>query len=431
MNQNKAPNNKESAFADAYLRRSVPNEVFINDPPDKYLKYIVIIPAFIESGLIKSLDSLFKCDDIEEGIEVLIVVNSPWSTDEASLRFNLEIKEKAKSWAKDHNKIGMKFHFIHWDAIDPKNSGVGFARKAGMDEAVRRFNKIGKPDGIILSLDADVLVDKNYFRAVRTHIRENKGIDGFNIHFEHPLDGGFEEKVYEAIAQYELHLRYYVQALRYAGHPNTYHTLGSAFGVRADVYCKQGGMNKRQAGEDFYFLQKIFDLGNFSECNSTRVIPSPRPSNRVPFGTGPMVRDFLKEEKELKTNNPELFVILKDFLKHTSNFYEKTKNSDFNFINDLHPVLGEFLKMNNIEYKLTEIQNNSSSEEAFIKRFYRWFNMFRVLKFLNYSKNEFHDVPVKDAARILLMKGKFNLNFKAQTQTKDLLRFYREIQKDR
>lgn len=429
MNQNKPQNNKESAFADAYLRRSASNEEYIEDPPDKNLKYIVVIPAFIESGLIESLDSLFKCDDIEEGIEILTVINSPWRTDAASLRLNHEIKEKAKAWAKDHNKSEKKFHFIQQDAIDPKNSGVGFARKTGMDEAVRRFNKIGNPDGFILSLDADVFVNKNYFRAIRTHIRENKNTDGFNIHFEHPLDGDFEEKVYEAIAQYELHLRYYVQALRYAGHPNAYHTVGSAFGVRADVYCKQGGMNKRPAGEDFYFLQKIFDLGNFSECTSTRVIPSPRPSNRVPFGTGPIVRDFLNEENELKTNNPELFVILKDFLKHTSNVYEKTKNSDFNFIHGLHPVLGKFLKMNNIKGKLIEIQNNSSGKEAFTKRFYRWFNMFRVLKFLNYSKNEFHDIPVTEAARILLMKEKFNPNFREQA--KDLLRFYREIQRNR
>ena len=84
---------------------------------------------------------------------------------------------------------------------------------------------------------------------------------GCSIYFEHPLHGPLEPKVYEAIAAYELHLRYYVQALRYAAFPYAHHTIGSSMAVRADAYAKQGGMNKRQAGEDFYFLHKIIPLG--------------------------------------------------------------------------------------------------------------------------------------------------------------------------
>lgn len=425
MNRNKNQN-KISGFADRYLERSVPAGEFIEDPPDKNLKYIVVIPAFNESGLIKSLDSLFMCNDIPEGIEVITVINSPWEADNASSQLNQKIKEEAEEWAKLHNTGQKKFYFILQDAPDPKNSGVGFARKTGMDEAIRRFNERGKPDGIILSLDADVVVEKNYFQAIDTHLRKNIDTDGFNIRFEHPLDGEMDEKIYEAIAQYELHLRYYVQSLRHAGHPNAYHTVGSAFGVRADVYCKQGGMNKRQAGEDFYFLQKIFDLGNFSECNLTSIIPSPRPSNRVPFGTGPVVEDFLKEEKELTTNHPELFEILKDFLSQTPVIYERTTISDFAFLDNLHPLLTNFFRMNSIEQKLMEIRNNSSGKEPFIKRFYRWFNMFRVLKFLNYSKKEFHDIPVTEAAKIFLMQE--GISYKSGAQTKDLLKIYRDLQ---
>ncbi len=426
MNRNKHQN-KRSGFADRYLERSVSAKEYIKNPPDKNLKYIVVIPAFKESGLIESLDSLFMCDDIPEGIEVITVINKPWEADNSSSQHNQKIKEEAEEWAKLHNTDGKKFYFIQRDAPDQKNSGVGFARKTGMDEAVRRFNQIKKPEGIILSLDADVIVENNYFLAIHTHLRKNIDTDGFNIRFEHPLEGELDEKIYKAIAQYELHLRYYVQALRYAGHPNAYHTVGSAFGVRTDVYCQQGGMNKRQAGEDFYFLQKIFDLGNFSECNSACVIPSPRPSNRVPFGTGPVVENFLKEEKDLTTNHPELFQILKDFLSLTSVIYEQTMTSDFAFLDNLHPLLTGFLRKNNIEQKLIEIRNNSSGKEAFLKRFYRWFNMFRVLKFLNYSKKEFHDIPVTEAAKVFIMKE--GISYTPRSNAKDLLKIYREIQK--
>ena len=91
----------------------------------------------------------------------------------------------------------------------------------------------------------------------------------------------FEPVVYDAITQYELHLRYYLNAVRSTGYPYAYHTVGSSFTVRADVYCKEGGMNRRQGGEDFYFIQKVAQRGNFSECNATRVVASPRPSDRV------------------------------------------------------------------------------------------------------------------------------------------------------
>ena len=75
---------------------------------------------------------------------------------------------------------------------------------------------------------------------------------------------------------------------------------------------RQGGMNKRQAGEDFYFLHKIIPLGHFGEINTTRVIPSPRPSDRVPFGTGRAVRDYLATHK-FETYPLEAFRDLKQF----------------------------------------------------------------------------------------------------------------------
>ena len=65
----------------------------------------------------------------------------------------------------------------------------------------------------------------------------------------------------EAIMKYELYLRYYRLALEYTGHPHAYHCIGSAFAVRTLDYVAQGGMNKRQAGEDFYFLQKLIATG--------------------------------------------------------------------------------------------------------------------------------------------------------------------------
>ena len=79
-----------------------------------------------------------------------------------------------------------------------------------------------------------------------------------SIYYEHPVAGlAFSENLYEGIANYELHLRYYVWALRSIKFPYAFQTVGSSMLCRASSYVRYGGMNRRKAGEDFYFLQKI------------------------------------------------------------------------------------------------------------------------------------------------------------------------------
>ncbi|MPN47535.1 hypothetical protein SDC9_195138 [bioreactor metagenome] len=64
--------------------------------------------------------------------------------------------------------------------------------------------------------------------------------------------------------------------------------------VRGEAYVKAGGMRTRAGGEDFYFLQAVRKIGEMGDIFSTRVHPSARPSDRVPFGTGPRVRKIIE-----------------------------------------------------------------------------------------------------------------------------------------
>ncbi len=118
----------------------------------------------------------------------------------------------------------------------------------------------------------------------------------------------FPEDIYRYITLYELHLRYYIQGLRYSGFPYAFHTVGSAIAVKAFQYVKAGGMNRRQAGEDFYFVQKLVPLGGYFALNSTTVYPSPRESFRVPFGTGAAISRLMNNPgEEFLTYNFEAF----------------------------------------------------------------------------------------------------------------------------
>ncbi len=123
------------------------------------------------------------------------------------------------------------------------------------------------------------------------------------------------------ITLYELHLRYYFQGLAYSGFPYVFHTVGSAIAVKALPYVKAGGMNRRQAGEDFYFIQKLVPAGGYFNLNSTTVYPSPRTSSRVPFGTGASMAQTNSEQGSIfLTYNIQAFKELRTFFSITESF---------------------------------------------------------------------------------------------------------------
>lgn len=156
-------------------------------------------------------------------------------------------------------------------------------------------------------------------------------------------------------------------------------------------------MNRRQGGEDFYFIQKVSQRGFFSECNSTRVIASPRPSTRVPFGTGPVVKRLTGGSDLLATCHPVPFLMLRDLFEGLQIFYPG-KNHD-QFLESQPRVLLDFLEGQHFNQALHEIRKNSGSPAASRKRFWRWFNMFRIMKFLHYARDHgYPDLPAGVAA---------------------------------
>ena len=220
-----------------------------------------------------------------------------------------------------------------------------------------------------------------------------------------------------------MYLRWFKLNLEYCNHPYAYFTIGSCIGVRSSAYQKQGGMNKRKAGEDFYFLQKIFPLENFKEINSTTVYPSARLSDRVPFGTGA----FLNQHKEgnvleYKSFNPSLFEELKSFIDLLNDIFESEKLVQSN----KYPTLLKFLETINFHNHLKEIKANSKGYAAFRKRFFRWFNGLMVLQFLHFGQKEgVSDVSLIESCYYFLQQ----IDFKYNTRKKNLLNLLKTYQK--
>jgi len=411
-------------FADAYLVKAGLREAIFEPEPHPGLNIIVTIPVFHESGLERCLDSLFQNTSVFEEkfhAEVLILINAPADAPAEILEHNLGTLKATREWIADHPHPCMDFHVWLDHSFGKKEAGVGTARKILMDEAVRRFNLLERPEGIIASMDADAVVQPNYLEALVDHFQDKtasrsstgSGPDGCSVRFEHPLapdspkdfpaDRPYSPSVYRAITQYELYLRYYLQSVRYTGYPYAYHTVGSSFAVRADIYCKEGGMNRRQGGEDFYFIQKVAQRGNFSQCNATCVFPSPRPSERVPFGTGPAVGRLSEGDDPLLTYDPRPFGMLKDLFAGIGNPEVHNDSGLGNLKGPWSEPLQSFLENQDFNGALNEIRANSASARAFQKRFWRWFNMFRIMKFLHWARERaYPDIPVGDAAAELL-----------------------------
>jgi hypothetical protein len=398
----------------------------INSTPAENVGIIIAIPCFNEPNLTDTLLSLWNCRRPHCMVEVIIVINHTEKSTSEVVCQNEKTVQELDRWITLHLDNTIKFHRIYEPAMPVKHAGVGLARKTGMDEAVYRFNLIQNLQGIIVGFDADSQCDPNYLEEIEKHFLNHPKTPGASIYFEHPLDSpSFPAHTNEGIILYELHLRYLNQGLRFTGHPHAFHTVGSSFAVRAGAYVKQGGMNKRQAGEDFYFIQKIIALGNYSEISTTRVIPSPRESDRVPFGTGAAMKKWVATAGEIFTTyNTEAFSVLKSFFLLTEKLYGAEKSEYPDIISLLHPAMVTFLNDNHYTEEIQQIKKNTNSLVSFTNRFYNWFTVFKIIKFLNTSHtNYFEMMDVLVAAQTLM--GNTTISDK-----KEMLLFYRNIERN-
>ncbi len=372
----------------------------ISHLPEEDLGIVVVIPACNEPDINNAISALYNCDRPTCSVEVIVIVNASETALIDLKEQNLKTYQDCLSW--QHKTAEKKFRVFALleNYLPAKHAGVGLARKIGMDEAVRRFYTVGNENGIITCFDADSSCATNYLTELYAHFKLNPKTPACSIKYAHPTFGSeYEPLTYLGITYYELHLRYYNQAVRATGFPNAYHTIGSSMAVRSDAYQKQGGMNKRQAGEDFYFLHKIMLLGNFTELNTTTVYPSPRSSDRVPFGTGKAIGDYLKNtDKGYYTYNLKAFQYLDIFFKNIPEFYLSAP--PLVTLGGVIPyVLIDFLNAYFFDERIAEIRKNSSSFNSFQKRFYSWFNAFMILKFVHFVRDNAHpNVRVEKAA---------------------------------
>lgn len=378
-------------FADRYIDRNIVYPAFLKAPVSPSLSMIVMIPCLNEPEIIRTLESLWVCEPVNSACEVIVAVNDSENSRPEIKRFNQETYDLLRIWKDKNDRPDLALHPIYASEVNAKHAGAGMARKIGMDEAIRRFNSLNRPDGVIISLDADCLVSTNYLKSIESYFASDKSNFAATINFSHRIDEMDDPRQRKGIRLYEDYLRYYKQAHDFTGFPNSIFTIGSAFAVRAEAYVKQGGMNRRQAGEDFYFLNKLTHLGLVGEINEACVLPSARVSDRVPFGTGAAMTKWMNEDGDLAmTYNCAAFKDLKLLFDSVDELF-RIDDPNLEIKHAEWPVsIQEYLSLIDFRLKLQEINKNSSSRFSFRKRFFQFFDAFVIMRFLNLSHLKFY-----------------------------------------
>ena len=378
-----------------YLKRSEIRPLEPSVPAGK-ISGAVVIPALAEYDFLpETLSSLKKANPSANSTIAIIVINSSPETPAEKVAENEKILAALRKGDTEFcggMECGRELFWIDASSKDRQISekgGVGEARKIGMDSCLELFKQETLNDKLFFCLDADTLVSGNYLSASFEYFKKHKNIQAATVNFAHRAGENAAE--HAAIELYENFMRSYVDALEFAGSPYAFFALGSAIVCRAEAYVRAGGMRARNGGEDFYFMQAVSKFGDCAVINNALVQPSARPSDRVPFGTGPKVREIVNGH-ELLFYNPEIFKNLKVLLDTVNNL---TKPEEFKLLPQIlaencDATTLEFLKQNDFESIWEKVFKNTKQETSYLKKaFHVWFDAFRTLKYIHFSETQY------------------------------------------
>ncbi len=384
---------------------------------DKKFSNIVVIPAIQESEKIKPLlASLLENDKkyLNRSLFVFVINNLKSSNNEIKTD-NRKSLEYLRDIIFEKSDYGINIGLVDASSsgleLPEKDGGVGLARKIGMDLALTQFDYSNSDINILICLDADCTVSNNYLASIIQSFNQSN-IHAAYVEYEHILLKNKQNQL--AIICYEIFLRYYVLGLHYADSPFAFPTIGSTMICDYESYIKIGGMNKKKAAEDFYFMEKLAKITEIKKISDARVYPSSRGSWRVPFGTGQRVNRFSAgTHNEYLLYDPKSFYILKSWLKIYNSKEILDAGLYLKSAEAIHKSLYDYLVQNSFEDSWNKILKNSKSDEQNQKQKQIWFDGFRTLKLIHYLRDYgFPPVNMFEALDQYFELTNYNLQFK-------------------
>lgn len=376
---------------DKYLLKYAEKGVHEIDVVMDVYDYVIVIPICNE--LSDCLDTIFSEIDKSLSVLVVLVVNSPSTninpkyqinnikyinklTNKSNLNYHLsnhcrllKFSDKFDTVLVDRNSDGLQ--------ID-ENLGVGLARKIGCDIALKCYQSGRIKTPWIFSTDADVILPKNYFKQIHQFKSEYSAIV---MDFEHVSNDALLNKLQ---FYYDFKIRYYHAGIIFAGSTYDYIPLGSTLIAGMKCYAQVRGFPKKNAGEDFYLLNKLAKIKPIAyKKNTTRIKIKSRFSNRVPFGTGPALIKInaLDSINEYLYYHPRCFELLKLWIEYLKLMWSENK---LNIKSPDLPELSEIYVFFNCQSVFEKSQSQITSENRWLQFVQQWFDSFKTLKAVHF-----------------------------------------------
>lgn len=370
----------------------------------------IVVPSYDEG---ENLDALFESLSTlkdADGLGVILVINEKVSSDAS-------VKARHKLWLQTIQEDGFEFvdfqksHFLVGSLCEiptvvvnktaehafESKQGVGLARKIGSDLAVFFYTLAGRDQSFIFHTDADAILPENYFSAwEQSKLPDPKKVSLITHRYQHILPEGASAEQAFAMQAYEHYLYYYADSLRDAGSPYGIQTVGSCLGFSVLAYCQVRGFPKREAGEDFYLVNKLLKVGKAMESPCDPIQLQGRVSYRVPFGTGASIGRISSygSRSDYKIYNPEVFKVLKKLLRFANDKLEGGEAAlDLEF-----DVRGS-VENSGFFVGLDRARTVSSNHEVRLKAFHDWFDGFKTLKLIHLLRDQHYS---NIAAEVLL-----------------------------
>ena len=359
----------------AYLARYGEPEAAVAPMPSGEYDKLVVIPCYDERP--GCLDEVLG--EVEGSLLAVVVVNAPEDAPPGPLARTRALwasltggSNEPLLWTRTRRGIPvLAVNRAGPERQLPRRQGVGLARKIGTDIGCALFARGAARSPWLYFTDADV-------RLPRDYANDPGAQPGCLVMpFRHLAPRHLAARA----ERYELHLRYYVDRLRYAGSPYAFHTIGSTIAIHAGVYAKVRGVPKRNAGEDFHLLNKAAKTAPVHVQPGPEILIKARLSSRTPFGTGPALR-AMHDVQAFPSYAHESFGLLREAVE---------------FINDETPVqprtrallddLG-FFQM------FARAQAHHRRPHTLRKALHQWFDALRTLRFLHLARRYHPDRPL-------------------------------------
>ena len=374
--------------------------------------YVLAIPASAESstlvdGYRVAVRRVASCEGAKKSVLVLVVVNGRVGADDSVFQRNRRCFEGLRDGFALHEVAPGAWRGADTDVqmivIDrytqgrqlPADQGVGLARKVGADLALELIVREQVRTPFIAMSDGDATLPDDYFERIA-----NLGSDCSAAMFPFWHEPSGDVHVDRATAVYEIRLRYHVRALRWAESPYAFQTMGSTLVVNAESYAGVRGMPQRQAGEDFYFLDKLSKIRPLARLSGDPVVLRSRVSDRVPFGTGAATNKLLENPK-LELYAPKCFEVVREVNRalvalarlgrpSTDSGRSPGSQSIDRIWNDLGEQSKAFLTAQGARGAWLRIAQQAPSPESCLRRLREWFDGFRTLKLIHHVRDDGH-----------------------------------------